>query len=63
MNFYVDFEATQFSGHIIQIGCVNENGQQFQSLVKPPEGEKITEFITNLTGITNEMLAEAPQRR
>lgn len=60
MNFYVDFEATQFSGHIIQIGCVNENGQQFQSLVKPPEGEKITEFITNLTGITNEMLAEAP---
>lgn len=60
MNFYVDFEATQFSGHIIQIGCVNEQGQQFKKLVKPPKGEKVTDFITNLTGITNEMLENAP---
>lgn len=60
MKFFIDFEATQFSGHIIQIGCVNENGQQFKKLVKPPAGEKITEFITNLTGITNEMLEDAP---
>lgn len=60
MNFYIDFEATQFSGHIISIGCVSGNGQQFKRFVRPPEGEKITSFITNLTGITDKMLAEAP---
>lgn len=60
MNFYLDFEALQFSGYIISIGCVNEKGQQFKTLVRPPEGERVTNFITNLTGITNEMLAVAP---
>ena len=26
MNFYIDFEATQFSNHIISVGCVTEKG-------------------------------------
>lgn len=62
MNFFIDFEATQFSEEIISVGCmtgaVNGFKAKFSSLVKP-EG-KITPFITNLTGITPEMIAEAP---
>ena len=57
MNFFIDFEAAQFTNEIISIGCINENGDTFYSLVKP-EG-KITKFITDLTGITNEMLVDA----
>lgn len=60
MKFFIDFESTQFHGNIISIGCVNEEGQQFKSLVRPPVGDKVSGFITNLTGITNEMLAAAP---
>ena len=60
MNFYLDFEATQFGNKIISIGCTNENGAKFKTLVKPPKGYKITEFITRLTGITNEMVEDAP---
>lgn len=60
MKFFMDFEATQFHGNIISIGCVNEAGQHFKSLVRPPEGDKVSDFITKLTGITNAMLAEAP---
>ena len=60
MKFFIDFESTQFHGNIISIGCVNEKGQQFKSLVCPPAGDKVSSFITNLTGITNEMLAAAP---
>ena len=63
-NFMIDFEATQFSGRIISIGCVCERKtykETFYTLVKPSKyGEKITQFITDLTGITNEMLEEAP---
>lgn len=55
MNFYLDFEANQFSERIISIGCVAENGMTFNSLVNPGKGEKITGFITKLTGITQEM--------
>ena len=58
MKYFLDFEATQFSNEIIAIGCVNENNQTFYSLVKPKK--KITDFITSLTGITNEMLEDAP---
>lgn len=57
MNFFIDFEAAQFTNEIISVGCINENGDTFYSLVKP-EG-KITKFITDLTGITNEMLVDA----
>ena len=59
MNFYIDFEATQFSEKIISIGCVAENGMTFNSLINPGEGEKITSFITRLTGITQEMADSA----
>lgn len=59
MKFYLDFEATQFSQRIISIGCVAENGDTFATLVKPYK-DKVTDFITTLTGITNEMIANAP---
>ena len=60
MKFYIDFEATRFSERIISIGCVAENNATFQTLVKPVNKGKVDKFITELTGITNEMLAEAP---
>lgn len=58
MKYFVDFEATQFSNEIISIGCIREDGETFYSLIAPVEG-KITPFITNLTGITKEMVDEA----
>ena len=60
MRFYIDFEATQFSNRIISIGCACENGNTFKTLVQPVNKGKITAFITELTGITSEMIAEAP---
>ena len=60
MNFYLDFEATRFSNRIISIGCVADNGAKFETLVKPVNKAKVDKFITELTGITNEMLAAAP---
>ena len=60
MKFYLDFEATRFSNRIISIGCVAENGKTFYSLVKPGKKKKVDKFITELTGITNEMLENAP---
>lgn len=61
MKFFIDFEATQFSDRIISIGCVAENGNTFNTLVKPvKETDKVSSFITKLTGITNEMLETAP---
>ena len=60
MNFYLDFEATRFSNRIISIGCIAENGNTFSTLVKPSDKKKVDKFITELTGITNEMLIEAP---
>lgn len=60
MNFYLDFEATQFSNQIISIGCVAENGNVFSTLVNPGEKEKISKFITELTGITKDMVSAAP---
>ena len=59
MNFYLDFEATQFSNRIISIGCTNEKGAKFKTFVKPKDG-KVNDFITKLTGITKEMLENAP---
>ena len=60
MNFYLDFEAKQYSEKIISIGCVAENGSKFYSLVKPKSKSKLSKFIIELTGITDEMLATAP---
>lgn len=59
MKFYLDFEATQYSERIISIGCVSENGSTFSKLVNPGVDEKITPFITKLTGITQAELDEA----
>lgn len=58
MNYFIDFEATQFSNEIISIGCVNEIGDKFSSMVYTDK--KITSFITNLTGITDGMNKAAP---
>lgn len=57
MNFYIDFEANQFSNRIISVGCVSDSEQTFFQLCKPSKkGEKITSFITELTGITQEAI-------
>ena len=58
MNFFIDFEATQFTQEIISIGCVAENGKSFYSEVNCKG--KVTPFITNLTGLTPEQISEAP---
>lgn len=62
----IDLETTGYCpswDEIIEIaGIKYVNGEEvsrFQSLVKPSDGE-ISEFITELTGITNEMLKDAP---
>ena len=60
MKFFLDFEAMRFTNKIISIGCVAENGNTFESLVKPSDKKKVDKFITELTGITNEMLVDAP---
>ena len=60
MNFYLDFEATRFSNRIISIGCIAENGETFETLVNPGRKKKVDKFITELTGISNDMLAKAP---
>jgi inhibitor of KinA sporulation pathway (predicted exonuclease) len=61
MKFFLDFEATQFSNRIISIGCVSENGDTFSTLCQPSNSkDKITDFITQLTGITQEMINVAP---
>ena len=58
MNFYIDFEATQPEGEIISVGVVSDNGNKFYSLVKP-QFSKVSKYITDMTGLTNEMLEEA----
>lgn len=58
MDIYLDFEATQFKENIIAIGASCTNGS-FDCLVRPPKNDKITKFITKLTGITPEMAKNA----
>lgn len=58
MNFYIDLEATQFGKEIISFGAVAENGAEFYTLVRPKHLNKITKFITKLTGLTPEMYSE-----
>lgn len=58
MKYFVDFEATQFSNEIIEIGCVREDGAEFKSYVQAKR--KLTDFIINLTGITQDMVDSAP---
>lgn len=59
MKYFIDLEATQFSNEIISIGCVREDGETFYSLVNVAKN-KMTNFITELTGITKEDVSEAP---
>lgn len=59
MKYFLDFEGTQFSHRIISIGATCENGHSFYSLVKPNSKYKISEFITELTGITEEDIDNA----
>ena len=59
MRFYIDFEATQPEQEIISIGAVCENGATFYSLVKP-QFSSVSKYITDMTGITQEMVSEAP---
>lgn len=59
MKYFIDFEAAQYSNEIIAIGCVREDGATFQSYVKAER--KITEFITQLTGITQADIDAAPE--
>lgn len=60
MKYFIDFEATQYTSEIISVGCVNENGREFYTLVQPHKIKKLTKFITELTGITAEDLQNAP---
>ena len=66
----VDIETTGLSpkyNHIIEIGAIRYDGgieiERFQMLVQPPimsNGKFVDDFIASLTGITNEMLVDAP---
>ena len=58
MNFYIDLEATQFGREIISFGAVAENGAEFYTLVRPKHLNKITKFITKLTGLTPVLYSE-----
>ena len=55
MNFYIDFEATQPEQEIISIGVYSDDEKSFYSLVKP-QFSSVSKYITDMTGITNEML-------
>lgn len=59
MDIYLDFEATQYKENIIAIGAHCVNGD-FDCLVQPPKGDKVTNFITQLTGISKQLLVNAP---
>lgn len=56
MRYFIDFEATQYTHEIIQIGCVREDGKEFSALVKPRKLKHVTKNITELTGLTRDQL-------
>ena len=67
----IDTETTGLSPEwddLIEVGAIRyQDGQEvgrFQSLIRPlqeyDDGSLVSEFITELTGITNEMLSDAP---
>ena len=60
MNFYLDFEATQYTSRIISIGCVDDLGNTFKTLVALKKKDDVGKYVSQLTGITKEMLATAP---
>ena len=59
MKYFIDFEATQYTHEIISVGCVREDGVAFYSIVNVKRSH-MSNFITKLTGITKEAVAEAP---
>lgn len=60
MRYYIDFEAAQPSFDILSVGCVDEHGREFYTLVQPESPDCITDFIVKLTGITADKLTSAP---
>jgi DNA polymerase III epsilon subunit-like protein len=56
MKYFIDFEATQYTHEIIEIGCVREDGRQFKAYIRPRKLKNVTWIITELTGITKDML-------
>lgn len=58
MKYFIDFEATQYSNEIIEVGCVREDGVGFHSYVNAKKN--LTSLIKNLTGITQEIVDAAP---
>jgi DNA polymerase III epsilon subunit-like protein len=58
MDFFLDFEASQFTQEIISIGCVSETDEQFYSLVNTKH--RIGTFVKGLTGLTQEEIKNAP---
>ena len=48
---------------IISFGAVTNTGREFYSLVNPKHLNKVTPFITRLTGLTKEMFDESVQDR
>lgn len=58
MKYFCDIECNQYTDDIISIAVENEAYESYSTLIKP--SNKITPFITKLTGITNEEVLKAP---
>lgn len=59
MKIFIDFEATG-AKEIVSVGAVAENGNTYYSLVKP-EISKLTQYLSDLIGLRNEDLDNAPK--
>ena len=64
-NRYIwfDLETTGFNSyheHIIEIAAQSSDGEYFNELIKPSKGAKISNYITGITNITNEMVKNKP---
>lgn len=61
MKYFIDFEAQKYTNEIISIGCIREDGKKFYSLVHPGnKHRKLSNFIKELTHITQEEIDNAP---
>ena len=61
IKIFYDLESTglnYFYDHITEIGAVSDNGEKFQTFVKPPIS--IPPHITELTHIDDNMVKDAP---
>lgn len=57
MKYFIDFEANSPSGEIISIGCVDENGNEFYSLVNC--STPLDNFVKKITHLTQEQIDNA----